>query len=253
MTTYIEQRIAEAETDGPVHEFQSGDNLQQETPEVPLESNFVEVKGGKYYRMWHAEDLDERLIQVNLMNSVLKQRFPTTRKDLRHARPGDKVFVFEQPKARPPELMNRCRLHPKDPARPEWDAMGLPTCSKPLANPYEVDRHMQKKHSTAWGAIERDRLHKERQEDRAAQRAMMKAITKETLDDPSFTDIIDKDIKVVQTWKAAEGGLAQDSEIVPTRRVTVECGQCDFRTWSTTKTKANNKLKKHTEAEHGSS
>ena len=247
MTTYIDQRIAEAETDGPVHEYKTGDNLQLETPEVPLESNFVEIKGGKYYRMWHAEDLDERLIQVNLMNSVLKQRFPATRKDLRNARPGDKIFVFEQPKARPPELLNRCRLHPKDPDRGNWDAMGLPTCSKPLANPYEVDRHMQKKHSTAWGAIERDRLRSERDEDRLAQRVMMEAIGRVAAP-AAAPQIIDE----------PEAPPSND-EILDHRskgeRVRVFCTEpdCGHSTWSTTKTKATNKLKKHTEDKHGSS
>lgn len=250
MTSYIEERIKEAETDGPIHEFQAGDNLQQETTEVPLESNFVEVKGGKYYRMWHAEDLDERLIQVNLMNSVLKQRFATTRKDLRHARPGDKIFVFEQPKARPPELMNRCRLHPKDPDRENWDTMGLPTCSKPLANPYEVDRHMQKKHSTAWGAIERERLSRERLEDRKAQSAMMEAIGRSLTPTEALDAIADPTIPTQVVQDMMELREESKPSQAPRNRVDIHCLQCSYKTWSTTLTKANNKLKKHVEETH---
>lgn len=248
MSTYLDQRIKEAEMDGPVHEYKAGDNLQQETHEVPLESNFVEVKGGKYYRMWHAEDLDERLIHVNLMNNALRQRFPASEKGLRHARPGDKMFVFERPVARPPELINRCRLHPNDPDRPEWDKMGLPTCSKPLANPYEVDRHMQKKHSTAWGAIERERTRRERDEDRLAQRTMMEAIGGVVA--PQAPKVMDEPIIKVATPYFNTDTPPAEKVPLTRKRVDVTCDQCSYTTWSTSQTKVNNKLKKHVEDKH---
>ncbi len=246
MTSYLEQRIQEAERDGPVHEYKSGDNLMPETAELPIESTFIEVRGGKYYRMWHTEDLDERLIHVNLMATTIKQTFSLDRKDLRNARPGSKIFSFDKPVARPIELINKCRLHPQDPERPSWDLMGLPTCSKPLANPYEVDRHMQKKHATAWGAIERDRLSKERLEDRKAQQAMMEAIGRSLSPTEALDAIADPSIpaKVVQNM------MELRDERKERTRVDVSCNQCSFRTWSTTQTKAANKLKKHVKDQH---
>lgn len=233
MTSYLEQRVKEAETDGPVHEFQTGDSLHTESADLPVNINVVEARGGKYYRMWHAEDLTERLIHVNLMNNVIKQRF-SVGAQLQNARPGDRVFVFDRPKARPPELRNRCRLHPDDLDREIWDAMGLPICSKPLANPYEVDRHMQKKHSTAWGTIERDRLKKERDEDRTAQKVMMDAIARQAMG--GIPTIVDEAPSAPQTSRAH-----------------AECNQCSYTTRSTSKTKANNKLKKHVKDTHGDS
>ena len=249
MTTYLEQRLAEAESDGPVHEFGAGDALHTETADLPLDVTVVEQHGGKYYTMWHTEELTERLIHVNQMAGVMKRRYPADAV-LVYARPGGKVFTVDRPKHRPPELVNFCRLHPDDPDRERWNAMGLPRCAKSLANPYEVDRHMQKKHATAWGTIERERLRAERDEDRKAQRVMMETLTKQTLEDPSFTEISPRDVEVVKDWKDAAVGVDSDSQIVSPRRVTVECAICGHKTWSTTQLKANNKLKKHMEATH---
>jgi len=250
MTTYLDARIKEAEVDGPVHEFRTGDSLHRESPDLPVDINVVEVKGGKYYRMWHAEDLTERLIHVNLMNNAVNARFTEKHEPLRHARKGDRVFVFERPAARPPELLNRCRLHPNDPERAEWDKMGLPVCKKPLANPYEVDRHMQKKHSTAWGTIERDRLKAERDEDRQAQRVMMDALARGVAPSPTANDVVEASPEPKEIF----GNPSTTIELIPeapkSKRVDIQCDVCSYKTWSTSKTKANNKLKKHKET-HG--
>jgi len=244
MTSSLEQRIQAAERDGPVHEYAAGDVLHHETADLPVEMHIVEQRGGKYYQMWHAEDGTERLIHVNLMNGVLKMRFNERHEPLLHGRRGGRIFVFDRPTHRPREMVNFCRLHPNDPDRSDWDLMGLPVCKKPLANPYEVDRHMQKKHSTAWGTIERERTKLERDEDRKAQHVMMQAIGRTAAPTPPTESLVE----VPSTDYAKIEFKPMDTNT----RVNVSCPYCDFRTWSTTKTKANNKLKKHQLESHGS-
>lgn len=246
MTTYLEQRIAEAETEGPVHEYRVGDAIHTENADLPVDITMIEQRGGKYYRMWHTEDLSERLIHVNLMPSVMKKRFPDDA-TLIHARPGGKVFAFERPNARPRVLVDKCRLHPQDHEREVWDGMGLPVCAKKLANPYEVDRHMQKKHLTAWGTIEREREKLERAEDRKAQHVMMEALAGKSLTPTERLDIatdpeIPNDVAITVTK------FRSDKDTKP--RHYISCTQCKFRTWSTTEQKANNKLKTHVESTH---
>lgn len=42
-----------------------------------------------------------------------------------------------------------------------------------LTSPYQVNRHMEKKHKDEWKAIEQERTERERQEDRELQRLLL--------------------------------------------------------------------------------
>src|SRR3990172_1278414 len=68
----------------------------------------------------------------------------------------------------------KCWLHPDDPQREHFDALGLPTCRKMnLTSPTQVKRHMKIRHPTALETIEDEQRQREREEDRAFQRELM--------------------------------------------------------------------------------
>jgi len=72
----------------------------------------------------------------------------------------------------------KCMLHKDGPNRALYDTLGLPVCPKAnLRNPYEVRRHMQKRHKTAWESLEEERKEKERQEELSVRRLMVEGMT----------------------------------------------------------------------------
>lgn len=107
----------------------------------------------------------------NMLPSKLKQK----RED------GSLVFTLKKPSFEPKRGILKCMLHLKSPERESYDELGLPVCRKAnLISPYEVERHMQKRHKTAWEAIkhenqeaEKAELKAERQEDRELQRQLL--------------------------------------------------------------------------------
>ena len=72
-----------------------------------------------------------------------------------------------------------CMLHKDAPNRDRFNEMGFAVCPKDnLASPYQVRRHMMKKHRDEWAAIEDMRKERERDEDRKLTRAQLKSLTK---------------------------------------------------------------------------
>ena len=89
----------------------------------------------------------------------------------------------------------KCLLHKDSPNRSEYDKMGFRVCKKSLIpNAFEVKQHMTKKHPKEWQAIEDVRKEKERQEDRAAQRALYEAVGGKKEEKPPLY-VSDKDKK----------------------------------------------------------
>ena len=84
----------------------------------------------------------------------------------------------------------KCLLHSNDPNRSHYDDIGLAICPKDnLASPYQVRRHMLKKHKTEWDAIEQERIDTEKKEDREFQRML---ISKATSEAPLYVSNKDK-------------------------------------------------------------
>jgi hypothetical protein len=90
---------------------------------------------------------------------------------------GEYIWSTTPPGIEPEKGEYKCILHPDDPHREEYKALGFNRCSKSnLTSPYQVRRHMMKRHKVEWEAIDQARKDAERVEDRATQRAMMEAI-----------------------------------------------------------------------------
>jgi len=93
---------------------------------------------------------------------------------LRLKRPdGSLVFTTVKPKALPKRGVLKCLLHP-DERKPLYDDWGFPTCRKSnLTSPFQVRRHMQKRHRQEWEAIEEERKRVERLQDRQLQETLI--------------------------------------------------------------------------------
>lgn len=68
----------------------------------------------------------------------------------------------------------KCLLHQDNPNRKHYDELGLPVCRKAnLTSPYQVQRHMQKRHKTAWATLEQERIAREKAEERKFQEELL--------------------------------------------------------------------------------
>ena len=109
---------------------------------------------------------------------------------------GSSAFTTIKPKEPPKRGNWKCLLHAENQDRPYYDGLGLPICMKSnLTNEYMVTRHMQKRHRDEWAAIDAMAKKKEKDEDRAFQRALMggKAIEQPEALSASNGDEIDWD------------------------------------------------------------
>jgi hypothetical protein len=89
---------------------------------------------------------------------------------------GTPVFTVVKPQAQPARGTLKCLLHPDQPERAQYDALGLPVCLKSnLTSPYQVEQHMRHRHPTEWATIEEERKRKEKEEDREFQRSLLAA------------------------------------------------------------------------------
>jgi len=72
----------------------------------------------------------------------------------------------------------KCLLHPDNETRKHYDALGFGVCKKSnLVSEFQVDQHMQKKHKAEYKTIQAEIAKKEKDDDRAFQRAMLNRIT----------------------------------------------------------------------------
>lgn len=84
------------------------------------------------------------------------------------------VFTTVKPKALPRRGVLKCMLHP-DERTEMYDAWGFPTCKKSnLTSPFQVRRHMQKRHKQEYEAIKEEETRIEKEKDRKERDAIIK-------------------------------------------------------------------------------
>ncbi len=106
---------------------------------------------------------------------------------------GTRVFGLEQTIV-PTVGQYKCLLHQEDPNRGHYNDIGLAVCPKGnLASPYQVRRHMEKRHKTEWGAIEAERTDAEKKEDRDFQRTLMERAMGNPVEEKAPLYVSDKD------------------------------------------------------------
>jgi len=71
----------------------------------------------------------------------------------------------------------KCMLHKDGEEREFYDSLFLPICNKDnITSPFQVRRHMEKRHKMEWASIKEEIEKKEKAEDRAERRAMTAAL-----------------------------------------------------------------------------
>ena len=94
---------------------------------------------------------------------------------------GSQVFTTVKP-ATPPERGHlKCMLHP-DERTEMYDAWGFPVCKKSnLTSPFQVRRHMQKRHKQEYEAIKEEKSRIEKDEERQLRESIINIGRKEEL------------------------------------------------------------------------
>ena len=109
--------------------------------------------------------------QVYIYDTKTHERSVCRRNNLPHKlslkrEDGSPVFTTVKPKALPKRGVLKCMLHP-DVREKIYDAWGFPVCMKSnLTSPFQVRRHMQKRHKQEYEAIKEEETRVEKDKER---------------------------------------------------------------------------------------
>lgn len=143
--------------------------LNSKVEEQVAPTFIAKVESAGYAYIYDTRTGERSLTNRNMLTQQLKKK----RDD------GTTVFTTVKPNVEPFKGIFKCFLHPDDSNRKHYDEMGLAVCKKSnLRNAYEVKRHMIKRHPVEWGALEAERIERERQEDRDFQKTMIGSLKK---------------------------------------------------------------------------
>lgn len=137
--------------------------------DLPVPMVATKLVSAGYVYIYDTETGECSLTNRNMLPAQLKKKRPD----------GSNVFTTLKP-AIPPKRGNlKCMLHPKGSNRKHYDELGLAVCPKDnLTSPFQVRRHMEKRHKMEWGAIEQERIDAEKKQDREFQEVLLKAAIK---------------------------------------------------------------------------
>jgi len=146
-----------------------------EEPQIILEDSGLEaamtarVKSAGYVYIYDTKTREMSLCNRNMLSHHLQKK----RAD------GSPVFTTVKPSEGPARGHLKCLLHADNPGRWHYDELGLPTCRKSnLTSPYQVTRHMQKRHKMEWATIKEEQDRAEKEATRKMQEALLKKATK---------------------------------------------------------------------------
>jgi len=155
------QRAERADEPGDPNKIvQKGDD---ETPPTVVTT----LKSAGYSYIYDTETRERSLINNNMLPSALKKKRPD----------GSSVFTAIKPDELPKRGAYKCMLHPDNPNREYYDSLGLPVCLKAnLTAPFQVRRHMQKRHRMEYEALEEERLQAEKDRSTKLQESLIMAV-----------------------------------------------------------------------------
>jgi len=166
----IEEMVKEAEKVGEPGEVTKGGVIHAGSDDVPSPMIMSELKSAGHTYIYNTRTGDQSIVNLNM----LRRKLQLKRAD------NSPVFTTVKPKVLPKLGEYKCLLHPNDPNRKHYDELGLAVCPKAhLNSPYQVRRHMMKKHRMEWDAIEQERIDREKKEDREFQKQLMSRATEE--------------------------------------------------------------------------
>ncbi len=150
----------------------------EEVPEPQLE---IEGKSDDVEYMTPAPVLSAG--QAYVYDTKTREQSVCRKNNLRHLltlkRPdGSPIFTTVKPKTPPKRGVLKCMLHP-DVRTEMYDAWGFPVCMKSnLTSPFQVRRHMMKRHKQEYEAIKEEEARIEKDKERQLREALIKAGSK---------------------------------------------------------------------------
>jgi hypothetical protein len=128
---------------------------------LDMEEGYIKparVKSAGYVKIYDTRTGEMSLCNRNMLRHHLEKRRPD----------NSVVFTTVKPKFAPKRGHLKCMLHPDSPNREHYNELGLPVCMKSnLTSPYQVLRHMQKRHKVEYATIKEEEIRLEKEKDRA--------------------------------------------------------------------------------------
>jgi hypothetical protein len=136
---------------------------------LDVEMTPTQLKSGGYVYIYDTQTYERSVCHRNNLRNALRKR----RAD------GSLVFTTIKPKKLPQRGVLKCMLHP-DKRKPAYDTWGFPVCMKAnLTSPFQVRRHMQKRHKQEWEAIQEEVRREEREKERQLRESLITMSKKE--------------------------------------------------------------------------
>jgi len=158
----IEQMIRDAEKAGEPGEQQKV--IHRGDDEVPAAIAQASLQSAGWVYLYDTVTHERSICNRNMLQHALQKKRPD----------GSDVFTVHVPDVGPMRGAHKCMLHAEGPNREHYNDLGFAVCKKSnLRSPYEVRRHMQKRHKAEWAAIQEEREEQRRQEDRDFQRELL--------------------------------------------------------------------------------
>lgn len=145
---------------------EDGKVIHQSDEDLPMTIVKGKVSSAGYVTVYNRETGEPSVINKNMLFNQLKKKLEN----------GQRAFTTKRSEAPIPYRGTfKCMLHPTDDRREHFDRMGIPVCNKDnIPNDYQLLRHMQIKHKTAWAQIEKERQDAERAADRKWQESLIR-------------------------------------------------------------------------------
>ena len=170
-----------------------------------------------YSILYDTRSAEASVVNNNMVPSQLK----ATRVD------GSLVFQRNKPPFEPWRGSIKCFLHKDSPDRAKYDEMGFGVCAKEtLPNVFQAENHARNRHRDEWRAVESDRGAREREEDRAVQRALLQSVAGRT----------EVNVAVAEPPVQVQSG---------------QCVQCDWKSDARKRASRKMSLARHVEQAHG--
>jgi len=154
----IEEQLRDAEAVAEAQlEIEKDKNLDvQMTP--------TQLKSAGYVIIYDTRTHEPSVCSRNNLRHNLEKRRPD----------GTLVFTTTKPTTLAKRGTFKCMLHPESPNREHYTELGLPSCPKAnLTSPYQVIRHMQKRHKVEYATIKEEEARLEKEKEREFREALM--------------------------------------------------------------------------------
>jgi len=163
MEQAIEEQIRDAEVvaESPI--------VVETDKELEVEMSPTQLKSAGYVYIYDTKTYERSLCNRNMLPHNLKKKRPD----------GSMVFTTIKPQVGPKRGHLKCMLHADEPGRHHYDDLGLATCLKSnLTSPYQVKRHMQKRHKDEYATIKEEEERAEKERERKLRESLIKLANK---------------------------------------------------------------------------